>query len=58
MKYIKITDHNHSNKYFTQEFNELTAQHFAARLSKENLVSKNDNAALVKKTDFDDRIKN
>ena len=52
----KVTDHDHSNKYTTtQEFNKITAESFASRLAKANLVSKNDIAALVKKTDFDDR---
>ena len=46
----KITDHDHNNKYITtQEVNELTADHFAARLAQVNLPSKNDIAAFVKK---------
>ena len=54
----KITDHDHSNKdIITQEFNELTAQNFAARLAQTNLASKNDIVALVTKTDFDDKLK-
>ena len=55
----KITDHDYSKKYITaQEFNKLTSKHFAARLAKANLASKNDFAALVKKTDFDDKLEN
>ena len=42
----------------TQEFNKLTAQNFAGRLAQANLASKNDIAALVKKTDFDHKLKN
>ena len=51
----KIPGHN---KYTTTlEFNNLTAEHFAARLVQANLVSKNDIANFVKKTDFDDKLK-
>ena len=53
-----ITDHYHSNKYITtQEFNKLTAANFAWRLGQANSVSKDDTAALVQKTDFDDKKK-
>ena len=41
----------------TPEFNKLREDNFAARLAQANLVSKNDIAALVKKTDFDDKLK-
>ena len=55
----RITDHDHSNKYVaTQGFDKLTAQKFAARLVQANLESKNDIANFVKKTDFDDKLKN
>ena len=55
----KITDHDHGNKYLTtQKFNKLTSENFAARLAQANLASKNDIAIIVKKTDFDDKIKN
>ena len=55
----KITDHDHSNKYFTtQNFIKLTSENFVARLAQANLASKNDIAVIVKKTDFDDKIKN
>ena len=54
----KITDHDHDKYITTPEFNKLTAENFAARLAQANLASKNDIAALVKKTDFDDKLKN
>ena len=55
----KNTDHDHSNKHITtQEFDKFTAQIFAARLTQANLASKSDIAALVKKKDFDDKLKN
>ena len=55
----KMTDHDHSNKYITtQKFNKLTSENFTARLKQENLTSKNDIADFVKKTDFDDKLKN
>ena len=54
----KFTDHDH-DKYITiPEFNMLTAESSVARLTQANLASKNDIAALVKKTDFDDKLKN
>ena len=40
------------------EFNKLTAEYFATRLAQADLACKNDIAALVKKTDFDDNLKN
>ena len=49
----KKSDHDHSNKYITkQEFNNLTSEHFAARLAQENLAIKTDIVALVKKGRF------
>ena len=58
-KQKKNTDHDHSNKHITtQEFDKLTAQIFTARLTQANLASKSDIAALVKKTDFEDKLKN
>ena len=52
-------DHsNHSNNSITkQELNKLTAQSFDARLVQANLAIKNDIAALIKMTDFDDKLK-
>ena len=37
--------------------NELTAENFAARLTKTNLESKNDIPNFVNKADFDDKLK-
>ena len=55
----KITDHDHSNKYVNaHEFNTLTVQNAATRLARWNIASKNDIAALVKKTDFNNKLKN
>ena len=53
-----IADHDHGNKYITtQEFNKLTAEHFASRLAPENFPGKNDIAALIQKTDSDYKLK-
>ena len=38
--------------------NKLIAEHFTVKLAQANLASKKDIAALVKKTDFDDELKN
>ena len=47
------------SKYITTlEFNKLTAENFAARLPQTNIASKNDIAHFIKKTDFDDKLKN
>ena len=52
----KIPDHS---KYITTpEFNKITAENFAARLSQTNLGSKDDVAVLVNKTEFDDKLRN
>ena len=40
------------------KFNKLTSENFAARLAQSNFVSKYDVAALVKETDFHDKLKN
>ena len=48
----KILDHD---KYVTtQEFNKHTTEHFATKLKQAKLATKN----FVKKTDFDDKLKN
>ena len=53
---IKIPNHS---KYITNpECYKLTAERFTARLAQANLASKNDIVALVKKTDFDLKLKN
>ena len=57
----KITDHNHDeyDKYITtEEFYKLTSKNLDARLAQANLTRKNDIADFVKKTDFDDKLKN
>ena len=52
----KIPDHS---KYITTpEFNKLTAENFTARLKQANLATKGDISDFVKKTDFDDKLKN
>ena len=54
----KNSDHNY-DKYITNlEFIKLTAENFPARLALANLASKSDIANFVKKTDFDDKLKN
>ena len=52
----KIPDH--SKCITTPESNKLAAENFAARLAQVNLPSKNDIANFVKKTYFDDKLKN
>ena len=37
--------------------NKLNAENFASRLAQTNLANRNNIAALVKKTDFDDKLK-
>ena len=49
---------NHGKCITTTEFNMLTSENFAARLAQANLPRKNDISDLVKKTDFDDKLKN
>ena len=53
-----ITDYVHDKYITTPELNKLTAENFAARLAQANLASKSDIANFVKKTDFDDKLKN
>ena len=54
-----ITDHDQRNKYLTtQEFNKLTALNFAARSAQANLASKFNIDNFIKKTYFDDKLKN
>ena len=42
----------------TREFNKVTIETIASRLAEVNLASKTDIANLVRKTDFDDKLKN
>ena len=48
----------HSKYITTPEFNKLAAENFAAGLAQANLARKNYIANFVKKTDFDDKLKN
>ena len=43
-------DHDHDKYITTSEFNNLTAENFAARLAQVNLGSKSDITNFVKKT--------
>ena len=52
----KITDQDLARYITTQEFNKLSSKNLTARLVQANLPSKNDIAALVKMTDFDENI--
>ena len=54
----KIIDQDYNKFIITQEFNKLTSENFSARLVQANLASKNDIRALVKMTDFLDKLKN
>ena len=57
-KIVKTVAHYDHDKYITiQEFNKLTAEGFAARLEQTNLASKKGIPALLKKLDFDDKLK-
>ena len=49
---------DHSKYITTLELNKLAAESFAARLTQVNLASKSYIANFLKKTDFDDKIKN
>ena len=51
------TDHDHDKYITTQEFNNLTSENFTAKLKQTNLASKSDIANFVKKTDFDNKLK-
>ena len=54
----KITNDLDHDKYITtQEFNKLTAEDFTARLKQANLGSKSDIANFVKKTNFENKLK-
>ena len=55
---LVTTDHDHDKYITTLEFNKLTSRNFTARLKQENLTIKNDVASFVKKTNFDNKLKN
>ena len=52
------TDHDHDKYITTQEFNKLISETFTARLAQPNLARKSDIANFVKKTGFDDKLRN
>ena len=54
----KLTDHGHDKYITTPEFNQFTAENFAARLPEANRSTKSDIANFVEKTNFDDKLKN
>ena len=54
----KITDNDHTNKCIaTQEFSSLLWKSITARLAPVNLATKADITDLLKKADFDDKLK-
>ena len=53
----KILHYNHDEYITTQELNKLTVENFSARLAQAKLATKADIDYLVKKTDFDDKLK-
>ena len=50
----KILAHNHCKYITAQEFNNLTAENFTARLKQKCLGTKVDIDCFIKKTEFDD----
>ena len=54
----KKLDRKHDESIATQKCNKLTAENFEARLEQANLATKADIADFVKKTDFNDKLKN
>ena len=54
----EINDCDNGKCITTKEFNTLKAGNFIARLTQANLASKTDIANFVKKTEFDDKLKN
>ena len=48
----------HDEFITTPKFNKLKVKNFLARLAQASLASKNNNATLVKKTDFGDKLNN
>ena len=55
---LVTTDHDHDKYITTQEYNKLPPENSTAKLAQANLASKNDIANFVKKTGFDDKVKN
>ena len=54
----KTLDHDHGKYITKQEFNNMMADNFAARLAQAKLATKDDIADFVKQTDFDNKLKN
>ena len=52
-----ITDHDPDKYITTEKFKKLASENFTARLKQANLTSKSDIAYSVKKTDFDNKLK-
>ena len=53
----KINDYDCDRYITTPGFNKVTSENFTARLKQENLVSKIDIVKFVKKTDFDNKLR-
>ena len=53
----KINYHDHDKCIASPEFNNLTAETFAARLKQTNLASESDIVYFIKKADFDNKLK-
>ena len=51
------TDHDHGKHITAQEFNELTSENVTARLKQVSLATKSDKAKFLKKTNFDNKLK-
>ena len=54
----KISDHDHEWYKTIQKFNKLTSKNVVARLAQANLENKNYIADFIKRTNFDDKLKN
>ena len=57
MKKIKKKIPDHDKHIATPELNQLTKENFDERLTQANLASKNDITGLVKKADFDGKLR-
>ena len=59
MIYLKILDHDYSNKHYTtKELHKLTTENFATRLKQAKLATKAAIDDLVEKIDFGNKLKN
>ena len=57
VKLRKKLDHDDAKYIIIREFNELTADYFAARLAQAKLATKDDTSDFVKEKSFDNIIK-